>query len=163
MCPVKFPDRVEELYQEHAGSVLSYLTRRCPPDTAHDLLQEIFLQVLRHRERTESVITPRAWLFGVARNVLARHYRDREILHEAVTSELEAPAEREDARLPVMREAILRLPEEMRETLELRLSQELSYEEIAAVLEIPLGTVRSRLHAAVRRLREALTETNSKL
>ena len=48
------------------------------------------------------------------------------------------------------------MPREMRETLELRLADELSYEEIAAVLEIPVGTVRSRLHNAVKKLREEM-------
>ena len=56
-----------------------------------------------------------------------------------------------------MRLAMAELPEQIRETLELRLRDELSYEEIAAVLEIPLGTVRSRLHTALRLLRAAMT------
>ena len=59
-----------------------------------------------------------------------------------------------------MRKAIAQLAPELRETLELRIEQELSYEEIAGVLEIPVGTVRSRLHHAVRRLRAALTHSN---
>ena len=45
---------------------------------------------------------------------------------------------------------------EMRETLELRLADDLSYEETAAVLQIPVGTVRSRLHNAVKKLREEM-------
>ena len=61
-----------------------------------------------------------------------------------------------DQRIGEMRRAIAKLPDEMRETLELRLADDLSYEEIAAVLEIPVGTVRSRLHNAVRKLREEM-------
>jgi RNA polymerase sigma-70 factor (ECF subfamily) len=61
-----------------------------------------------------------------------------------------------DPRVELVREAIARLTPELQETLELRFEQELSYEEIAAVLEIPVGTVRSRLHNSVKRLREAL-------
>ena len=96
---------------------------------------------------------PRAWLFGIARNILARHYRRQP------ESAIEFPTEStaEDARLPAMREAITALAPELRETLELRIEQELSYEEIAGVLDIPIGTVRSRLHNAVRRLRTTLT------
>lgn len=62
-----------------------------------------------------------------------------------------------------MREAIAQLAPELRETLELRLTDELSYEEIASVLGVPVGTVRSRLHNAVRRLRTVLTTPETTL
>jgi RNA polymerase sigma-70 factor, ECF subfamily len=67
-----------------------------------------------------------------------------------------AQAAEVDERLGEMRQAMAKLPQEMRETLELRLADDLSYEEIAAVLEIPVGTVRSRLHNAVKKLREEM-------
>ena len=57
-----------------------------------------------------------------------------------------------------MREAIRSLSPELRDTLELRLEQELSYEEIAHVLDVPVGTVRSRLHNAVRQLRDLMNQ-----
>lgn len=72
---------------------------------------------------------------------------------------LELPAETGDApdpRLEPMREAITKLPPTHAEVLLLRLQQELSYEEIAQILDVPIGTVRSRLHHAVQQLREAL-------
>ncbi|MFY9925422.1 MAG: sigma-70 family RNA polymerase sigma factor, partial [Opitutaceae bacterium] len=70
----------------------------------------------------------------------------------------EAPAmtEKSDERLELMRQAISRLPETQREPLLLKLQQELSYAEIADVLDIPVGTVRSRLHHAVLFLRQTL-------
>ncbi|NLG41883.1 MAG: hypothetical protein GX547_01445 [Phycisphaerae bacterium] len=55
-----------------------------------------------------------------------------------------------------MRAAINRLPLPLREVLAMRLQSELSYAEIAAVLQLPLSTVRSRLHEAIRRLRRDL-------
>ncbi len=151
------------LYQQHGGEVLNYLARRCPEAAAQDLLQETFLQVVRSADRLESVTMPRAWLFGIARKMVALHFRrlaKAEPARETVP-ETGAAAD-EDRRLPAMREAIEKLAPELRETLELRLTDELSYEEIASVLGIPIGTVRSRLHHAVRHLRTALTqpETN---
>ena len=147
------PSDIGSLYQQHGAEVLNYLARRCPADAAHDLLQETFLQVVRQSDRLGAVTMPRAWLFGIARNILARHYRQQP------ENVIEMPPETaaEDARLPAMREAIAQLAPELRETLELRIEQELSYEEIAGVLDVPIGTVRSRLHNAVRRLRAALT------
>jgi RNA polymerase sigma-70 factor (ECF subfamily) len=61
-----------------------------------------------------------------------------------------------DTDLEDMRTAIEHLPPQIRETLDLRLRDELSYEEIAAVLAIPVGTVRSRLHDALRKLQSEL-------
>jgi RNA polymerase sigma-70 factor, ECF subfamily len=149
---------VEQLYQRHAGQVLRYLARRCPdPATASDLLQETFLQVVRQSNQLDRIKMPRAWLFGIARNLVAKYYRnqpDPTALRELAV----APEEPlEDERLDVLRDSIRKLPSELRETLELRLEQELSYEEIARVLDIPIGTVRSRLHNAVRYLRQEMT------
>jgi RNA polymerase sigma-70 factor (ECF subfamily) len=157
------PGLIDQLYQQHAGELLSYLSRRCPDTaTAGDLLQETFLQVVRQTDQLPTVTMPRAWLFGIARHMLARHYRQKRDL-PAVAQLWYEPAPARDDRLAVMREAIRQLPAELRDTLELRLEQELSYEEIAHVLDIPIGTVRSRLHNAVRQLRGTMTkpeETN---
>ena len=147
---------IEELYEKHRGELLAYLSRRCPVDAAHDLLHETFLQVLRHG-RLSAVTMPRAWLFGIARNTLARHYREQPVdPPDADLSNQATTSDGVDPRLATMHEAIARLSQELRETLGLRLEQELSYEEIAGVLDIPVGTVRSRLHTAVRHLRGAL-------
>ncbi|NUQ48120.1 MAG: sigma-70 family RNA polymerase sigma factor, partial [Phycisphaerae bacterium] len=69
---------------------------------------------------------------------------------------LPQPARQAAERVERMRLAIARLPDAQRESLELRLRDELSYEEIAEVTGAPVGTVRSRLHHAVRGLREML-------
>jgi RNA polymerase sigma-70 factor, ECF subfamily len=154
------PYTVEALYQQHGPEVLSYLGRHCPEAVAHDLLHDIFLQVVRHPQRLKSVVTPRAWLFGLARHILASHYRQHAVSERAVDSVQARVGESpEDPRLAEMRIAISRLSLDLRETLELRLEENLSYEEIAHTLGIPIGTVRSRLHHAVRRLRAVLTKT----
>jgi RNA polymerase sigma-70 factor (ECF subfamily) len=59
----------------------------------------------------------------------------------------------EDPRLDGMRTAITRLPETHREVLEMRLADELSYAQIAEAMDLPIGTVRSRIHHAILRLR----------
>lgn len=148
---------IERLYKQHAGELYRYLAGRCSDAaTAGDLLQETFLQVVCQTNQLANVTTPRAWLFGIARNLLARHYRRQRDPRTAAPLWYEATPVANDDRLDAMREAIRVLPAELRDTLELRLDQELSYEEIAHVLRIPIGTVRSRLHNAVRQLREIM-------
>lgn len=156
------PHDISSLYRDHGVEILGYLSRRCPGEVARDLLQETFLQVVRQPDRLDAVTTPRAWLFGIARHILARHYRQQPGDALAGLEESSAPVA-EDTRLPAMREAIARLAPELRETLELRIEQELSYEEIAGVLDVPIGTVRSRLHNAVRHLRATLTNPKTNL
>ncbi len=152
----------EALYHQHAHEVLIYLTRRCPEGVAHDLLQDTFLQVVRHPERLKAVSSPRAWIYAIARNILANYFRRQPQSACSASSLPDAMSEGgEDPRLEPMRAAILKLPDELRETLELRLEEDLSYEDIAHVLAIPVGTVRSRLHNAVRRLRAELTKPES--
>lgn len=150
---------IDRLYGQHAGELYRYLARRCPDAaTAGDLLQETFLQVVRQSDQLAKVAMPRAWLFAIARNMLARHYRRQRDPQAVAQLWYESAPDTEDDRLVAMREAIQELPAELRDTLALRLEQELSYEEIAHVLEIPVGTVRSRLHNAVRHLRDAMKQ-----
>jgi len=115
------PGSIEQLYRQHSGELYSYLARRCPDTaTAGDLLQETFLQVVRQTDQLPAVTMPRAWLFGIARHLLARHYRrQRDPLPVAQTWYEAAPEPAaEDDRLAAMQEAIRTLPAELRDTLE---------------------------------------------
>lgn len=148
--------QLETLYRRDGAGLLAYLRRRVrDPELAEDLLHETFVQAGRRAERLTSATSPRAWLFGIARRIAMATLRRRRS-NAPLVVEPAAADTAEDPRLETMRAAIADLPEPYRETLELRLRCDLSYEEIAAVLEIPVGTVRSRLHAAVQRLRTAL-------
>ena len=93
--------------------------------------------------------------FGIHPLAVNDALRDR---HPAVDlpEQLPTPTEEADPRLERVRKAIDALPDASKEALMLRLDEGLSYEGIAAVLGIPIGTVRSRLHEAVRQLRERL-------
>jgi RNA polymerase sigma-70 factor, ECF subfamily len=147
---------MEGLYTESGPQLLAYLAQRtADAATAEDLLQETFAVALRHPERVRAASSARAYLFGIARNLAAtasRSNRPGEPLPPDL-AQVDAPA---DPRLEWLREGITRLKPEFREVLELRLQQELSYEEIAEALGVPLGTVRSRLHHAVNHLRRIL-------
>ncbi len=152
--------QVEELYRAHGRPLLAYLARCLgSPQQAEDLLHETFVRALTRLDRLAAAVSPASWLFGIARH-LALTARRRRRPTQALSEAAAAPSAEEDPRLEAMRAALARLPGVHREALELRLRHELSYEEIAEVLGIPVGTVRSRLHHAVRQLRETMGETS---
>lgn len=147
---------VQALYHEHGGALLRYLrgiTGRS--ETAEDLLQETFVQAMRRVDRLRSADSPRAWLFAIARHLGLNALRRREgvPLSDNVAA---AAVDEEDPRREQVRRAMADLPAPQREALQLRLCHELSYAEIAEILAVPVGTVRSRLHNAVKTLQERL-------
>jgi RNA polymerase sigma-70 factor, ECF subfamily len=146
------PD-VEQLYRECREALTSYFMRRHGSiQTAEDLLQETFLRLMRQVDRCFGAASPRGYLFGIARHVSADAWR-------RVKPEIEIPAPAEtDERLAVARETIADMPALQREILDLRFQHDLSYAEIAEALDVPVGTVRSRLHNALAMLRERLEE-----
>jgi RNA polymerase sigma-70 factor (ECF subfamily) len=154
--------RLERWYRRHGPALLCYLQRGLGQgDAAEELLHDTFVQALRCLDRSAQVVSPRAWLFAIARNVAVTALRRQRVRRELPDGVAAPEPREEDPRLERMREAIGTLPPPQREALELRLRYELSYEEIAEVLEIPVGTVRSRLHHAIRTLRDRLTKGDS--
>ncbi len=146
---------LQSLYDAHASALLAYLRSSFGRfGSAEDMLQETFLQAMRHPHRLDRATSQRARLFGIARNVgltVLRKHRPADALDESKPFTVENIGE-----LDALREAIAGLPQNLREPLQLRLREGLSYEEIAQVMEIPLGTVRSRLHTAMQKLRDAM-------
>jgi len=147
---------LETLYDTLAPDVFAYLRRRMEDaHAAEDLLQQTFLIAARNTAALQAANSKRAWLIGIARNLLREHRRRRTRQRTIpIPEDVAAPeASDEDPHLDEMRRAIAQLPETHREVLTLRLGDDLSYAEIAEALAIPIGTVRSRIHHAVRRLR----------
>ncbi|QNS09122.1 RNA polymerase sigma factor [Streptomyces xanthii] len=154
----------EELVERHSVALHGYFARRAP-HAADDLLAEVWLQAYAARRTYDaSRGSARAWLFGVARNVLSTYWR--RLAQESRTAPGEGahgdPWAAVDDRLdasalaPALRRVITELPEVERELLLLVAWEQLSPTEAAAVLGIPAGTARSRLHRARARLRESV-------
>lgn len=156
---------VERLYREVGPEIQSYLRRHLPDcGAADDLLQEVFVIVVRDCSALQAARSPRTWIFGIARNLLREHRRRARRQMSPLTDAQEATADTHsaDGRIEAVKEAILGLPEKNREVLELRVGLNLTYEEIAEILAVPMGTVRSRLHYAVRALRDRLVAGHSR-
>lgn len=156
--------RIEVIYQETKGDLLAFFLRRHgSAETAEDLLHTTFAAALKRPERLLQAESARAYLFGIARNLSADWHRRKLPAEELKAEPASVAAAEADERLEAMREAIHALNPAWRQVLELRLRDEMSYEEIAARIGLPIGTVRSRLHHAVRQLRNDLRQRKSDL
>lgn len=156
-----------ELYARHARAVHDYcLWRTADPQAAEDAAATVFLEAWRLRHRFDlETDSAAALLLGIANNVVRGQWRTSRRQGEALTR-LRGALPREgagheaaviariDARRDVREatEAIKSLPQREREVLELIADGDLSYEEVATRLGVPVGTVRSRLSRARRRL-----------
>jgi len=162
------PIRFGVLFDRHAGLLYRYLARRVGVDEADALLGEVFRVAFERRSAYDQAYeSARPWLYGIATRLVAGHRR-RESRRLRATARLlaagprcgddqaDAVAERLDAAAlwPSVTEAVNRLPAWERDALLLHVWEGLSYQEVAASLGVPVGTVRSRLNRARRRLRE---------
>jgi RNA polymerase sigma-70 factor (ECF subfamily) len=138
---------------------------------AQDLVQETYLRALRAFARLRPDSNLKAWLFKIMRNLWLNQLRRRRgelalaSLHEPPNDALELEAKSSDDPLLLylakitqvdVRKAVENLPAVYREVILLREFEELSYEEIAQLVDCPLGTVMSRLSRARRLLKHAL-------
>jgi RNA polymerase sigma factor (sigma-70 family) len=161
------PARFGEIFDRHATVVHRYLVRRLGPGDADGLLGETFRIAFEKRGVYDSDhASARPWLYGIATNLVAKHRRTeaRRIRAVARLAGRRLPGadgtERIDDVLDAtdrwrhVSQAITALPEAERDTVVLHVWECLAYDQIAAALNIPVGTVRSRLNRARRRLRE---------
>ncbi|HEY8473510.1 MAG TPA: RNA polymerase sigma factor [Natronosporangium sp.] len=165
---VACPEDFALIFDRHAASLHGYLRRRIGVPAADDLLAETFLIAFERRTRYDlAAADARPWLFGIATNLLRRFARAEARAYRAlartgvdrVAASLEDEvAERVDADAArrTLAAALAKLSRGDRDAILLYTWAELSYDQIAAALDIPTGTVRSRLHRARRRLRAAL-------
>lgn len=162
------PEVFAELFDRHAAVVHRYVLRRLGPDGADDVLSETFVVAFAGRHGYDLTKTDaRPWLLGIATNLIrgkrrAEGRRWRAMARAVAAAAEEPEAERVAARLTAqaargeMAGALARLSTSQRDVLLLYAWAELNYEEIADALDVPVGTVRSRLHRARSALREAL-------
>jgi RNA polymerase sigma-70 factor (ECF subfamily) len=160
------PERFTAVFERHFDAVHRYLTRRLGAGTADDLAATVFLSAFEARDRYDAARRDAApWLYGIATNLTRRHHRsearrwrayERAARHEApahddVDARLDASAHAAD-----LARALRDLSADERDALLLFAWAGLSYEDVATATESPIGTVRSRIHRARHRLRDAL-------
>ena len=150
------PDRAREIAEECYGEVLAYCRRHAPAGhDAADLAQETFLRFVRAQGYAERG-RPIAYLMRIARSVCVDASRKRKL--ETVSLDFEVAAEERSEREVELDVALARLPDDLREAVELRYGSELGVGEMARVLGISRFSARRRINAALKMLEEELEE-----
>ena len=154
-------DAFAALIRRHQHALVNFFRRMgALHDEAEDLLQETFLRVYAYRKRYRPVAKFTNFLYVLARHAWANLMRKASRTPRADDPALErasvaSQTPHVDARMDVQA-ALEELSEKLRLVVVLNVYQGLKYREVAEVLEIPLGTVKSRMHLALKQLRELL-------
>jgi RNA polymerase sigma factor (sigma-70 family) len=159
------PEIFAGLYDRHAPDIHRYAARRLGEGAADDITAETFLIAFRSRHRYDgSHRSARPWLYGIAAHLIGKHRRSEERGLRALARTGQDPvaaswSDRSDDRIAAqapLAAALAALSPGDRHVLLLVAWADLGYQEVAEALGIPLGTVRSRLNRARRKVREAL-------
>ena len=125
---------------------------------SEDLVQEVFLRILRYRQSYQPGTPFRAWIYQIARNARIDHFRkvrpQTELEPDMLPPVLPTDSAQEQQEAALLHNALMRLPEEKREVLLLSRFQELKCEEIARLIGCEVTTVRVRIHRALQELRQ---------
>jgi RNA polymerase sigma-70 factor (ECF subfamily) len=151
-----------QFWKQTRGEVRAYMICACGNRSdADDLAQECYLRALRNWDRFAGTGSRKGWLFAIARSTRADWFRKqfRQMRVSAVNADIaagETSSKSDD--LEIVWKVIEGLESEQREVIHLRFAADLSYAEIAGMLDIPVGTVRSRLHRGLKAVRERIKE-----
>ncbi|MDD4890102.1 MAG: sigma-70 family RNA polymerase sigma factor [Phycisphaerae bacterium] len=179
-CKAGSSQAYEQLVALYSPRLYGYLLRLVGrPDDAEELLQEVFLRLVRSMAtyRHDGQLT--AYLFRIATNVVRDRYRRKQVRPHQV-SESEAMTDDDESvglgdhvagdepepdssltqreRAEALNKALARLPEEQRQVILLRHFSEMPFNEIADLLKCPVGTVLARAHRGLKRLRELMQD-----
>jgi RNA polymerase sigma-70 factor (ECF subfamily) len=151
---------IDEWVRTHYDAVYAFSRRRVGPDLAEDVTQETFLVAQRKLRAYRTEVSPRTFLLGIAvriaANALRKHRREVDIEWFQANPSNDPSAEWID--VLELRRALDQLSDDHRLVVQLHEFEGLTYDEIAAVLDIPSGTVKSRLHHAFAKLRQTLLD-----
>ncbi len=152
-----------ELYQRYSQRLLFFMYKMLQQDEAkaQDLLQDVFLKVVEAPEKFDPQRPFKTWVFTVAANCCKNYFRAQKTARLAsaqwpLPESTEAPAAPSAEANKQLQWALQQLAPVYREAFILKYKEGLRLTEIAAVLDCPLGTVKSRLHSATKQLAQHL-------
>jgi len=163
------PDAIEDCYRTLGPLVASYLSRYVPQPDIDDVMQRVFYEVWRVHDRYDPSLSLRGWVLGIARKRAIDHLRKRRDVVVDMDSmrEISGDDGRETAErfgwADEVRTALDMLPDGQREAIELAYFGGYTQVEIAAALNIPLGTVKTRTSRGLQRLAGLLENTPGRM
>lgn len=164
---------LESLIERYHRPLFAFLYRLTDDHAlADDLAQEVFIRLVKYQGAAPANF--RAWIFTVARNLAHDHFRSAHYQHEqpAEFADNDYPTEQDIALSPEhhalytdgrreIAAALQTLPPDQREVVILRFYHDMSLGEIAGIADAPLGTIKSRLFHALKKLKEPLAQVNN--
>lgn len=150
------------IVRKYQGPLVNFFKRTGVLYDAEDLAQQVFLRLYQYRKKYKPKAKLSTFLFMIAKQVrtdLFRRQNKSEMIAQKIADESEIQKHQsssQDAAAASAEEALLKLPEEMRDVVVLGIIEEMNYEDIARIMEIPVGTVKSRMFNALRRLRSIM-------
>jgi RNA polymerase sigma-70 factor (ECF subfamily) len=151
------------LFDRYHGMLFDFFTRLTGNrSAAEDLVQDVFFRILKYRKTYRDDSHFKTWMFHIARNARIDYFKKHraEVLfpEEGIEVESRSPYPSHELEMKqqtaLLQMAMYKLPEEKREVLVLARYQELKYEEIADLLGCEVGTVKVRVHRALKELRD---------
>ena len=160
-------DQLGVLFDRHHRHLYNFFLRQTAlPEASEDLVQDVFLRMLRYRHTYRAEGRFVTWMFTIAHNVKVDYYRKKKVpaepmtTEEAVASHDPNPEELSEKKneAEILQKALRRLSDEKREVLLLSRFQDLKYEEIAKITGCKVGTVKARIHWAIKELTQKYGE-----
>lgn len=154
---------LEEQMKNSRSALFGFIYRMVlQRETAEEIFQEVWLKVVDNLDKWDRSQAFEPWLFRIARNQCIDHIRKRkrrEIKDRLLTFSVQPHYDKKDSAFPPLDEerlpvALNQLPVKYREVLHLRFYLEMSVEEVSAVLNIPGGTVKSRVNRGLQHLKK---------
>jgi RNA polymerase sigma factor (sigma-70 family) len=158
------------LFERYHAALFDFLCRTTGDRSAgEDLVQDVFVRILKYRHTYRDDSCFETWLFRIARNARADFFRRRAAGRTVDLEHAEPAADAPDPVLGLQRtadtarlqRALMRLPEDKRELLVLARYRNLRYEQIAQLLEIEVGAVKVRVHRALKQLRDVFEQLSN--
>jgi RNA polymerase sigma factor (sigma-70 family) len=149
MTSLDDPAAFGAIFDRHYPAVHAFAQRRVGYELAEEVASETFARAFAQRRRYDGRPDPLPWLLGIATNLMRRHWRsERRRLDAYARVAFQQATHVDPAAAESAIKAVARLPRRQREVVLLHVWADLSYEQIARALDIPVGTVRSRLNRA---------------
>ena len=156
-------DKLGVLFERYRLPLYRYFRMHLGNDRAcEDLVQNVFVRIIRYRERYQPVGKFKSWMFSIAHNIGIDHIRKRSRLVNRGEDEMPEPVDERTAehdvvqseKIGMLKEALARIRDDYREVLVLSRYEGMRYREIGEVVGISEGAVKVRIHRALKELTE---------